>query len=584
MADLLRIVHEHALGRTFIIYFLGLGLWVMPVMLCQAQIQLRYEVEDLPSRKGTLDFPDSMAREDFIQELLLSLRLEGYPAAGVFSKTFSGDTLAVRLQAGHPMSWLMLRQGNLDDSFAIKAGYEPADFHNQPFHFPKLKDFFDQVLELAQNTGYPFAAIRLDSLVMEKEGLVASVNFEPGPFIAFDTLEVTGNSRTKPLYLNRLLRIPPEAPFSQANIDRGLRSLQKVPYLQLVDQPTLTFQNQKARLLIPLDDRRINTLDGIIGVLPNEAEDNKLLVTGQFNLSLYNVSGRGRDYELQWQRLSRYSQNLALSAKEPMLLGSLLDLHLSFSLLKEDTSFLNRDFRLALSYPVPPDGRIGFFSRRLAGDRLEAPSEGGAGMGDVADFRYNNYGINLTWNTLDRALGPRTGWLAALEGGIGNKTILENTALPLEAYEGLDMKAIQHYITVSVERHLQASPSLGAWIRLRAGEMGSKHLFLNDLFRLGGLNSIRGFNENFFFAKRYVYANFEPRYYIGSYSYFLLFLDWGGMKGNNGIVDRPLSTGGGISLETEQGVFSFIYAVGKSNTQTMGFNFSKVHFGYTGRF
>lgn len=116
--------------------------------------------------------------------------------------------------------------------------------------------------------------------------------------------------------------------------------------------------------------------------------------------------------------------------------------------------------------------------------------------------------------------------------------------------------------------------------------MANKNLFLNDLFRLGGLNSIRGFNENFFFAKRYVYANFEPRFYFDNYSYFLLFFDVAGMQGNTirEAVDYPISFGAGLSLETGEGAFNFIYALGKSSTQQLGFNFSKIHFGYTGRF
>src|SRR5690606_18641940 len=114
----------------------------------------------------------------------------------------------------------------------------------------------------------------------------------------------------KPLYLSRLLRIPPGEPFSQADVDRSLQTLQRIPSIQLVGEPQLTFQNQTAKLLLPINDRRINTLDGIIGFLPNEAEDNKLLVTGQFDLSLSNVAGRGRDYRLKWQRLTRHSQNL----------------------------------------------------------------------------------------------------------------------------------------------------------------------------------------------------------------------------------------------------------------------------------
>src|SRR5690606_6031166 len=565
--------------------YLVLSTVTVPWIECEGQVLLKYQVEDIVSQKGELYFPDSLTRNSYLEAFLHSLHLEGYPAAHIRSKTFVGDTLDVRLEAGQLFSWMHLRQGNLDGRRAMKAGYQESTFRRQPVNFVQLRSFFDGILDEAQNTGYPFATVRLDSLAMEEEGLVAAINFDPGPFITFDTLDIDGDSKTKSLFLSRLLQVAPGAPFSQAAVDHALKSLQKIPYLQLVDQPSLTFRNETAQVTLPINDRRINTLDGIIGVLPNEAEDNKLLVTGQFNLSLHNVAGRGRNYHLQWQRLSRYSQNLAVSAKEPLLFGSLLDLSMSFDLLKENTTFLNRDFKVGFTYPVHPNLSVGFFSRRQAGDLLEAPVESLAvGIADIADFRYNNYGLNMEWSTLEQSFGARRGVLTTFELGIGNKKILENTALPPEFYEGLDKNAAQYYVTLSAEKHLLLSPSFGVWMRLRGAEMGSRHLFLNDLFRLGGLNSIRGFNENFFFAKRYVYANFEPRYYFDRNSFFLLFFDWGRIKDNKEAMDQPLAVGGGISLETDQGVFSFIYALGKSKTQTMGFNFSKVHFGYTGRF
>lgn len=565
--------------------YLVLSTVTMPWIECEGQVLLKYQVEDIVSQKGELYFPDSLTRNSYLEAFLHSLHLEGYPAAHIRSKTFVGDTLDVRLEAGQLFSWMHLRQGNLDGRRAMKAGYQESTFRRQPVNFVQLRSFFDGILDEAQNTGYPFATVRLDSLAMEEEGLVAAINFDPGPFITFDTLDIDGDSKTKSLFLSRLLQVAPGAPFSQAAVDHALKSLQKIPYLQLVDQPSLTFRNETAQVTLPINDRRINTLDGIIGVLPNEAEDNKLLVTGQFNLSLYNVGGKGREYSLQWQRLSRYSQNLSLRAKEPVLFGSLLDLSVSFDLLKEDTTFLNRDFKVGLTYPVRPELTVGFFSRRQAGDMLKVPEEElTARITDIADFRFSNYGIDLVWNTFDQLFAPRRGGLAAFEAGIGNKKILDNTAMPSSAYEGFDKNAIQYYATFSAERHLYLSPSFGAWLRLRGGEMANKNLFLNDLFRLGGLSSIRGFNDNFFFAKQYVYVNFEPRYYFHHYSYFLLFFDWGRIKDNKEAIDRPYSVGGGIRLETEQGVFSFIYALGKSNTQIMGFNFSKVHFGYIGRF
>jgi outer membrane protein assembly factor BamA len=585
MSDLGRIEHKKALSLIAKTFFLTLVIVFGPLVACKGQHLLRYQVDDIASLEGELYFSDSLSREVYIQDLLYSLQLEGHPTAFLSSKTFSGDTLDIRLKAGQAFKWLFLRKGNLDDRLALNSGYQESSFRDRPLDFKRLKLLFDVILDKAQDTGYPFAAVRLDSLVLEEGHLEAAINFDPGPYVTFDTLEIIGGSRTKPLYLSRLLRIPPGEPFSQADIDRSLKTLEKIPSVQLVGQPQLSFQNQTAKLLLPINDRRINTLDGIIGILPNEAEDNKLLVTGQFDLSLSNVAGRGRDYHLQWQRLTRHSQNLAVTAKEPMLFGSLIDLQVSFNLLKQDTSFLNRDFKLEFGYSIHPDMSIGFFSRRQAGDLLNIPEENASTIApDIADFRYNNYGLSLHWNKLDQVIGPREGWLSELEAGIGNKKLLENTALPSSAYEGLDRNSVQYYLTLSVEKHFKLAPSVGSLLRIRGGEMANKNLFLNDLFRLGGLNSIRGFNENFFFAKRYVYANFEPRFYFDNYSYFLLFLDWSRIEDNKGLTDKPFSMGGGVSLETDGGVFSFIYALGKSNTQLMGFNFSKVHFGYTGRF
>lgn len=550
-----------------------------------AQYFLRYEVAEADEQQGTDEFTDSLSREFLIQEFLYSLRLQGYPTASVQSETYADDTLSVVITKGERLRWIVLKRGNLREKLALKAGYKEKTFEERPFKFQELEQLFENVLLEAQNSGYPFASIRLDSIVQVGEGMAASIHLSEGPYITFDSLEVVGDSKIQPLYLSRLLNIRPGTAFSQEKVDQSLSVIQKVPYVQLMNTPQLTFQNETAKLLLPLNERRMNTLDGIIGVLPKQNEGAKTLVTGQLDLSLYNISGRGRNYSLQWQRLGQYSQTLTLEAEEPQLLGSMLDLELSFSLVKQDSSFLNRDFKIELGYRMHPDFTFGFFSRRKAGDLLDFSFYLEADVGpDVADFRYNNYGVNFWWNTLDQALMPKRGGLSGLEWGIGNKRILQNTGLSSSAYDRIQMNTIQYYLTFSVERYLVFSPSFNTLIRVRGGNMVNSRLFKNDLFRLGGLRSIRGFNENFFFAKRYVYVNFEPRYYFDNYSYFLVFLDLAGLKDNQEAKDRPFSFGGGISLDTDGGIFNFIYALGKSNTQLLGFNFSKIHFGYIGRF
>lgn len=560
-------------------------LWVLSQ--ASAQSLLEYEIVDIKNKSGTADFPDSISREEFVQDLLGKLYMEGYSSAMVTSKTFFGDSLKIQIDAGMLYQWISLRKGNLSAKQAIALEFDEREFQQKPLNFNRVQKLFEMALDQAQNNGYPFASIRLDSIVQDGTQIQASINFTQGPFITFDTIQVIGNSKTAPIYLNRLLKIPPGTPFSQRKVDKAIQILQSIPYIQVIGELQLSFQNQEASLYLPIQDRRINSMDGIIGVLPNETEDNKLLLTGQFDLSLYNVAGKGRNYALNWQRLSKYSQNLQISAEEPMLLGSLLDLKASFFLLKEDTTFLNRDFRIDLGYRVSSRTYLSFFSRRQTGDLLAVSQWVGQDeLPDIADFRFNNYGIHLQLTTLDDIFQPRRGGFSQLEWGIGNKRLVENTALPASLYQNIELNTIQYFLTLSIEKHMFISQKIGLLFRTRAGEMSNENLLLNDLYRLGGLNSIRGFNENFFFANRYVYANFESRFYLDPRSYFLVFTDVGAVQDKVSDVgtDWPVSFGGGISLETNGGIFNFIYAMGQSNTQLLGFNYSKIHFGYIGRF
>jgi hypothetical protein len=50
------------------------------------------------------------------------------------------------------------------------------------------------------------------------------------------------------------------------------------------------------------------------------------------------------------------------------------------------------------------------------------------------------------------------------------------------------------------------------------------------------------------------------------------------------VIDRPVSFGAGLNLETGSGLFRFIYGVGKSNLQPLQFSYSRIHFGYLARF
>jgi outer membrane protein assembly factor BamA len=539
------------------------------------------------NKSAFLGFPDSLQRAVRIQMIFQELYVNGFLGAKEYDRQLKGDTLSIKIATGVVFNWVELKRGNLDPVLLPRSGFDQKSFENRPFQYQEIANLFDKILSQLENEGFPFAAMKLDSLTRNENGFSGSLNLDIGPYITFDTLKISGNSKTHQIYLARFLQILPGEPFSQRKIEQVGSQIKNLPYLRWAGEPAISFQNEEATLYLPINDRKMNTLDGIIGFLPNEFEDNKLLVTGQFDLGLYNVGGKGRNYKLNWQRLSPYSQNLRVAAVEPMVMGSMIDIEASFYLLKEDTTFLNRDFRLDFGYRFKSDSYIKFFGRRQSGDLLATSNlRGIQELPDFADFRYNNYGVSYQLTKLDDILMPRRGYFGQAEFAIGNKEILQNTGLPAVAYIGLDRKTIQYNINAQIFKHFYFNKYWGLMTKASVGVLVNENLLGNDLFRLGGLRSIRGFNENYFFANNYIYFTAEPRFYFDTCSYFMIFVDAGRLENNVKVLqtDFPLSTGLGFSLETNGGVFNLIYALGMSNSQDFSLNLSKIHFGFTGRF
>ncbi|WP_373396706.1 hypothetical protein V8V91_18520 [Algoriphagus halophilus] len=169
---------------------------------------------------------------------------------------------------------------------------------------------------------------------------------------------------------------------------------------------------QKASPIFYLRDRNVNVMDGVIGLLPNENEPGKVLVTGQLDLELYHLGGKGRNIAVHWQRMNKETQSLNLSARESFLFNSPLHISLAFNLLKQDSTFLNRYFGLEFDYQISNKSTIQFFTKRQASDLISTVSyQDVEELPDLADFRWNVYGIGVDYNGLDR--------LFLQEGGYG---------------------------------------------------------------------------------------------------------------------------------------------------------------------
>ena len=530
-------------------------------------------------RNESRSFSEEGRAKQFADSLAVGFQNQGY-LEGYFNEERNNDTLFFTWESGALFRWRALKMGNVPDLIIRQLG-QPELNYSGPYRWIEMG------LEIAEDSGFPFAALKIDSLEIKNNLLFGVLDYSSGPEISWDSLVISGESKTQAMYLQQISGLRPGAPFSQSSLEKAAQSLQRSPYFTTVGVPELSFQTQQATPIFTIQDRRVNVFDGVVGFLPNENEPGKLLVTGEVDLRLYHLGGKGRDFSIQWQRLNIQSQSLDIHAKEAFVFRSPLDVQVGFSLLKQDSTFVNRTFELDFGYRFSDGGYLDFFTARQAGDLISVEGiDTGQTLPEAIDYRWNQYGIGVDWDKLDSPVAPRKGGRIQGRFSLGNKRILQNTGLPEEVYAGLEESSAQYQGWISGEKHLYIKPVWGIWIRGVGGFLENKNLFLNELYRIGGLKTIRGFNEKNFYARRYGYFNLEQRLFFDQNSFLMAFVDLGILENpfETQKIDRPFSFGTGINLDTDGGLFSFVFAMGRSTTQPLSFSYARVHFGYLARF
>nr|MCU0400281.1 hypothetical protein [Algoriphagus sp.] len=200
------------------------------------------------SRGGAVELMDSLSVE---------FRSLGY-LMHYWDEVEIKDTLTFQLQPGNQHYWKAIKQGNVPDDWWKKLGAPPL-FYSGPYAW------METLVKSMENEGFPFAAVRIDSIEAEDTYLTGVFELDKGPLILWDSLKVSGESRTTQKYLQLYSGLVPGKPFSQKQFESGVRRIRSSPYFQLDSIPYLGFQLKSAVPHFRLKDRRINVFDGVVG-------------------------------------------------------------------------------------------------------------------------------------------------------------------------------------------------------------------------------------------------------------------------------------------------------------------------------
>ena len=115
--------------------------------------------------------------------------------------------------------------------------------------------------------------------------------------------------------------------------------------------------------------------------------------------------------------------------------------------------------------------------------------------------------------------------------------------------------------------------------------LDSDSYVINELYRFGGINSIRGFNENSLQANFFSGMMAEYRYVLAPTIYVHSITDFGYFQDKaTNINQNLLGLGFGFGLFTNNGLFNLVYANGSSDNQEIKLSNSIIHLSFKASF
>ena len=443
-----------------------------------------------------------------------------------------------------------------------------ASLHKKNLTPKEWSTFVNTYLNYYENNGYPFVNIQVKNVEIISDTLYAQAYLNPGKKITVDSVAILGYNNFSANVLKYDLGFFPGMLYRENYLSELQQRIQQIEYLSFSRNPGIAFFTNKTTLYLYTKEVPGNQINGVVGI--NTKENGEVTFNGDFELRLLNAFKGGEDINLRWRRPDDAQQFLNLSLTLPYLFKTPIWVTGALEILRQDSSFVNTELQADLKYLL--SGRnflVGGLtytgSNTLQNENISAAYN---------SFNSYKYRLGAEINQSNRILIPNKGYILNIAPFSGTRATADTSTRQF----GWD-------ISTSLFTHIKGGHHL--LNRLQSQSLFGIGLYENELYRIGGLKSMRGFNEQSLYTSLYGIYTLEYRYFFGEYDYLAVFGDFAYTEKKTVIENNQnwlTGTGAGINFYTKGGIFSMFFAVGKTQSTPFDFRAVKVHFGYINRF
>lgn len=539
------------------------------------------------------EFKDSIELSRIIAKHIQRWREDNYFTVGVDSILNKNDSVIVQINTGRSYESQKVTVCILDEKYKTKNEPAPVNIFEANIHL-------NQLLISYQNAGFPLAHLSYQVDEHNVDSIIIQAQLRQGKFYSFGLLDQRLGIVTNPKFLSHYLHIKPGKAYNQSLLDEISIKLQRLNFLAAESNSRVQFYGDEADIWLYLVKKPVNTFDILLGVAQNPTTTSKRYqITGLVKAEFTNALKWAETISFNYENLQDASPRLKTYLSFPYIRVLPIGLSHRFELYKSKTDFLLIKNKLESFYQLNWNQKIGLVLDVENNSLLNIDTAAIVRSGRLPpnlDYGKFSLGINYTFNTVNNSYNPSKGNNLFIECLTGKNQYKENPLIL--QYHNKDRNLAHQYDSLNNNQDLLTVvlnyKSYQRWSKRNVIKLGLKHQSLslakisnNQKFRLGGYNSLRGFDEESFLVTSYFQEELEYRFLLDQFSHLNIFFNIAQISSGEawrGNYSNYYGFGTGFQFKTGIGFFNLILAMGTNVKSKLDFNTTKVHFGYSSLF
>lgn len=502
---------------------------------------------------------------------------KGFVLSSVDNIEWKNDTAFVDFYLGEKFKEIVITY-NEEDQYIIRKSPRLNErlLLDHPFEPPSVEQLLKNITKYLNSVGYPFSKVYLEVDQLSPHHSSAHLIIDKGPLVKVQNIYIKGETKINEKYIQSAISIKKGDLYNTRNFKNISNKVSQIQFVKEIRPHEILFTPEGADLYLYLESAPVSSINGVVGLQPNPVTG-KTTVTGDVQLKLLNILKRGEELHLNWRSLQPKTQELKVDFNLPFLFNTPFGVDAKFNLYKLDSTYLRLDFNLGVRYYFSGANYIKAFYHNESTNLLYgAPAISNS---NLASLKSHQYGLGFYHFQVDYLPNPSKGLNATMDISIGTrKSTPQDADTTINAISLRGNLQIEAFIPITRRHVVRLANSTQSFF--------APKIYQNELFRFGGLNIQRGFNEESLFATTLTTFTVEYRFLVDRTSHAFAFYDQTFYENNSRSYskDAPLGFGLGYAFGTKLGIFSISYALGKQFNNPIQMRDGKVHFGYTAYF